>query len=40
MAKESGIGDRLYVAGRDLSGDIGVVNEHRRPCEHCSMFGA
>ena len=26
MPKESGIGDRLYVAGYDLSGDIGVVN--------------
>ena len=25
MAKESAIGDRLYVAGYDLSGDVGVV---------------
>lgn len=29
MAKESGIGDRLFIAGYDLSGDVGAINTLR-----------
>lgn len=32
MAKQSGMGDFLYVDGVDLSGDVGAVQTMRAPC--------
>lgn len=39
MTKKSGIGDRLYVHGVDLSGDIGAVQRLSSPLAHLTVTG-
>lgn len=37
MAKSSGIGQRLYVAGYDISGDVGSINNAGSPLQHLDV---
>lgn len=39
MGKSSGIGDRLYVHGVDLSGDVGAVQRLSSPLAHLEVTG-